>query len=97
MLEMENSMGQIKHTKEYITNRLDKAGETISGTGKRLRKYDTKIPVRERKSNISKLWNIIQRPNLRTHGMEGAEGKNKETLNSYNVVMKHPPQGSSCV
>lgn len=55
MLEMENSMGQIKHTKEYITNRLNTAGETISGMGKRLRKYDTKIPVRERKSNISKL------------------------------------------
>lgn len=61
-------MGQIKHTKEYITNRLDTAGETISGMGKRLRKYNMKIPVTERKSSISKLWNIIQRPNLRTHG-----------------------------
>lgn len=48
--------------------------------GKRLRKYDTKIPVKERKSSISKLWNIIQRPNLRTHGEKGTEGKNKETL-----------------
>lgn len=72
-------MCQIKHAKEYITNRLD-TQERQSGMGKRLRKYDTKIPVKERKSSISKLWNIIQRPNLRTHREKVTEGKNKETL-----------------
>lgn len=49
ILEMENSMGQIKHTKEYITNRLDKAGETISGTGKRLKKKIRHENTSERK------------------------------------------------
>lgn len=75
MLEMKNWMGQIKHTKEYITNRLDTAGETIRD-GEKVKKIWHKNTSERKK--IKYLQTLEYNPETKPKNPRGKRNWGKE-------------------
>jgi hypothetical protein len=72
MLEMKNSINQMKNIVKSIINRLDQVEERLSGIEGKVKEilqyFYAAIKKRKHNHNLQELWNMIKRTNLRISG-----------------------------
>ena len=93
ILEMKETLNQIKSSMEYITKRLDHLEDRTSDNEDKIFNFENKVTptenmVRNHELNLQELWDIMKRTNLRIIRIEeGTELQTKGMNNLFNKII----------
>ena len=88
ILEMKETINQIKNSMESITNRLERQPQTMKKKYTLLKIKLTEKMLRNHEQNFQEIWDNMKRPNLRfTRIDKGVEIQTKGIHNLFNDII----------